>query len=213
MADVATVIGAGITVFEALNGMTSSGRAARRSRHDRLWRSIRPPRRGRPRERRASDRRDHHYAAGGIGDAVAEAVDAGLTVHRLASAIPRSGKPEEVVERYGISARHIVEAVRALKVQGALDPVADEPRRPWRVLPAVAFIWSASSSARLLFGGEDLHLGVRVRERAMSASTADAAFLTDQRFIDDVWGDRVAERVCAARPFASAFPCARLAIA
>ena len=57
---------------------------------------------------------EDHYAAGGIGDAVAEAVaDAGFTVHRLAvREIPRSGKPEELLDRYGISATHIVEAVR-----------------------------------------------------------------------------------------------------
>ena len=59
---------------------------------------------------------EDHYAAGGIGDAVAEAVaDAGYQVHRLAvREIPRSGKPDELLDRFGISARHIVEAVRAL---------------------------------------------------------------------------------------------------
>ena len=59
---------------------------------------------------------EDHYAAGGIGDAVAEAVaGAGLTVRRLAiREIARSGKPEELLDRYGISAKHIVEEVRAL---------------------------------------------------------------------------------------------------
>jgi len=62
---------------------------------------------------------EDHYAAGGIGDAVAEAVaDSGLTVHRLAvREIARSGKPEELLDRYGISATHIVDAVRALREQ------------------------------------------------------------------------------------------------
>jgi transketolase len=57
---------------------------------------------------------EDHYAAGGIGDAVAEAVaDAGLTVHRLAvREIARSGKPDELLDKYGISAKHIVEAVK-----------------------------------------------------------------------------------------------------
>jgi transketolase len=42
--------------------------------------------------------------------------DAGLTVHRLAvREIPRSGKPEELVERFGISASHIVQAVNQIK--------------------------------------------------------------------------------------------------
>ena len=70
---------------------------------------------------------EDHYAAGGIGDAVAEAVaDAGFTVHRLAvREIPRSGKPEELLERYGISAGHIVEAVRAMKGRKAVGATAD----------------------------------------------------------------------------------------
>ena len=56
------------------------------------------------------------YPAGGIGDAVAEAVgEAGISVRRIAvREIPRSGKPEELVERYGISASHIVAAVKSL---------------------------------------------------------------------------------------------------
>jgi transketolase len=60
---------------------------------------------------------EDHYASGGIGDAVDEAVsDAGIRVHRLAvREIARSGRPEELLDRYGISARHIVEAVKALR--------------------------------------------------------------------------------------------------
>jgi transketolase len=56
---------------------------------------------------------EDHYAAGGLGDAVASAVaPAGLTVTRLAvREIPRSGKPGELLDRYGISARHIVDVV------------------------------------------------------------------------------------------------------
>lgn len=56
---------------------------------------------------------EDHYAVGGIGDAVAEAVaPAGFTVRRLAvGEIPRSGQPDELLDRYGISAKHIVEAV------------------------------------------------------------------------------------------------------
>jgi transketolase len=57
---------------------------------------------------------EDHYAAGGLGDAVAEAVAAsGVAVRRLAvREIPRSGKPEELLERYGVGTRQIVEAVR-----------------------------------------------------------------------------------------------------
>ena len=58
---------------------------------------------------------EDHYAPGGLGDAVSEAVsDAGIRVRRLAvREVPHSGKPEECLERYGISAKSIVQAVRA----------------------------------------------------------------------------------------------------
>jgi transketolase len=60
---------------------------------------------------------EDHYAAGGLGDAVAEAIaPAGFVVHRLAiREIPRSGQPDELIDRFGISARHIVAAVHAPK--------------------------------------------------------------------------------------------------
>jgi transketolase len=59
---------------------------------------------------------EDHYESGGIGDAVSEAVaGGGFAVRRLAvREIPRSGQPDELLDRYGISARHIVDAVRAL---------------------------------------------------------------------------------------------------
>ena len=59
---------------------------------------------------------EDHYATGGIGDAVAAAVaGGGFTVKRLAvPEIPRSGTPDQLLDHYGISARHIVEAVREL---------------------------------------------------------------------------------------------------
>jgi len=38
-------------------------------------------------------------------------------VHKMAvTEIPHSGKPEELMDRYGISARHIIEKVRSLVV-------------------------------------------------------------------------------------------------
>ena len=59
---------------------------------------------------------EDHYPAGGIGEAVESAVaNEGARVHRLAVRdIPRSGKPDELLDKFGISARHIVEAVQAL---------------------------------------------------------------------------------------------------
>jgi len=59
---------------------------------------------------------EDHYAPGGLGDAVSEAVwDQGFSVQRLAvREIPRSGEPDELLERYGISAAAIVRAVKNL---------------------------------------------------------------------------------------------------
>jgi transketolase len=116
-ADVATVIGAGITVFEALKAYDQLKASGTAIRVIDLY-SVAPiDRAALVAAGRATGGHlitvEDHYAAGGIGDAVAEAVaDAGLTVHRLAvREIPRSGKPEELIERFGISAKHIVEAV------------------------------------------------------------------------------------------------------
>ena len=60
---------------------------------------------------------EDHYAAGGLGDAVSEAVaGAGIAVQRLAvRELPHSGQPEELIDRYGISARHIVAAVQTAR--------------------------------------------------------------------------------------------------
>ena len=57
---------------------------------------------------------EDHYAHGGLGDAVSEAVwDQAFRVKRLAvREIPRSGQPEELLDRFGISSKAIVAAVR-----------------------------------------------------------------------------------------------------
>ena len=63
---------------------------------------------------------EDHYAAGGIGDAVERSArrPPGSSCRRLAvREIPRSGQPEELLDRYGISARHIVDAVRQAHAQ------------------------------------------------------------------------------------------------
>ena len=56
---------------------------------------------------------EDHYPVGGLGDAVSEAVAShGITVTRLAvREIPRSGKPTELLDRYGISSSNIIVAV------------------------------------------------------------------------------------------------------
>jgi transketolase len=128
--DAALVVGAGVTVFEALAAYEQLKADGTAVRIVDLY-SVSPvDRQGLLAAARAS--RGHvitvedHYAAGGVGDAVAEAVEqAGVHVHRLAvREIPRSGKPEELLDRFGISARRIVAAVRAV---AAGKPVAAAP--------------------------------------------------------------------------------------
>jgi transketolase len=59
---------------------------------------------------------EDHYYDGGLGDAVLSAVAAhGIRVHKMAvTEVPRSGKPEELLDAYGISAQRIVEKVKSL---------------------------------------------------------------------------------------------------
>jgi transketolase len=59
---------------------------------------------------------EDHYAHGGLGDAVLSAVGSeGIRVHKLAvRTIPHSGKPEELVDHYGIGARTIVETAKQI---------------------------------------------------------------------------------------------------
>jgi transketolase len=118
--DAATVIGAGVTLFEALKACDQLKAAGTSIRVIDLYSLAPVDRDGLVAAARATKGRlitvEDHYVVGGIGDAVAEAVaDAGFTVHRLAvREIPRSGKPEELLDRFGISAKHIVDAVRAI---------------------------------------------------------------------------------------------------
>ena len=59
---------------------------------------------------------EDHYAHGGIGDAVLSALaEDRVAVHKLAvREIPRSGKPDELLQRFGISAQAICDSVRKL---------------------------------------------------------------------------------------------------
>lgn len=118
-ADVATVIGGGVTVFEALKAYDLLQKQGVSIRVIDLY-SVQPVDAatlnacaGETKGRLITV--EDHYAAGGIGDAVAMAVaPQGFTVRRLAvPRIPRSGTPEEMLEHFGISARHIVDAVNA----------------------------------------------------------------------------------------------------
>ena len=115
--DAATIVAAGVTVFEALKAHDQLAQSGIHVRVIDTY-SIQPidratlVRAGRQIGNQLITVEDH-YAAGGLGDAVATAVAVeGIAVHRLAvREIPRSGKPEELLDRYGISAAHIVQTV------------------------------------------------------------------------------------------------------
>jgi transketolase len=114
--DVATVVAAGVTVFEALKAHDQLKAKGVNVRVIDLY-SVQPIDTatlvGAARETKRVITVEDHYITGGIGDAVARAIaPEGVAVTRLAvTEIPRSGKPEELVDRYGISARHIVDAL------------------------------------------------------------------------------------------------------
>jgi transketolase len=118
--DVATVIGAGVTVFQALEAHDTLKLRGSNIRVVDLY-SLQPIDAATLIAcAKATGGRlitvEDHYHAGGIGDAVAEAVaSAGFTVEQrlCVREIPRSGTPEELIDHYGLSARHIVDAVTA----------------------------------------------------------------------------------------------------
>lgn len=57
---------------------------------------------------------EDHYAEGGLGDAVLEAVGNQASVVKLAvREIPHSGPPEALLDKYGISSKHIIQAVKS----------------------------------------------------------------------------------------------------
>jgi transketolase len=118
--DVATVVAAGVTVFEALKAHDELQKAGIGIRVIDLY-CVQPVDRATLLASARQTRNrivtvEDHYSAGGIGDAVSEAVGAdAISVRRLAvREIPRSGKPEEMLEKFGIGATQIVAAVRAL---------------------------------------------------------------------------------------------------
>jgi len=118
--DVVTVVGVGVTVFEALKAYDQLFAEGTHIRVIDAY-SLQPIdaatmiAAGQATGGRIVTVEDH-YPSGGLGDAVSEAVSsAGFSVRRLAvREIPRSGQPDELLERYGISAKHVVEAVKAL---------------------------------------------------------------------------------------------------
>jgi transketolase len=124
-ADVATVVGAGITLHEALKAYELLQAEGIAIRVIDLY-SVKPL------DEATLIRcgletngvlivAEDHYPEGGIGEAVAAAVQGhGIRVHSLAvREIPRSGKPEQLLRAYGIDATAIVQTVRRLLARSA----------------------------------------------------------------------------------------------
>ncbi len=118
--DKVTVVAAGVTLFEALKAAdTLKNEGIGITVIDAY--SIKPL--GRDVILAAANKTNHtvitvedHYTEGGLGDAVAGELSVdGVKVHKLAvTALPRSGKPEELLAHFGIDAAAIVKKVKAL---------------------------------------------------------------------------------------------------
>lgn len=118
--DVATVIGAGVTLYEALKAYDQLAARKVAVRVIDLY-CIKPlDVKAIGENVRATGGRlvtvEDHYYEGGLGETVLTALsEAGVAltaVKRLAvDRVPHSGKPEELLDLFGISAKHIVEAV------------------------------------------------------------------------------------------------------
>jgi transketolase len=120
--DRVTIVAAGVTLFEALRAHATLAEEGILTRVIDLF-SIQPLDRETIREAVAATGGrlvtvEDHYRHGGLGQAVCAAItDAGFEarVRNLAvEEIPRSGSREALMDKYGISAEHIVSAVRSL---------------------------------------------------------------------------------------------------
>ncbi|MEO6112698.1 MAG: transketolase [Nitrospiraceae bacterium] len=118
--DVLTIVAAGVTLFEALKAYDILKAAGVSVRIVDLYSIVPIDRTTLLDSARATQGRiltvEDHYAHGGLGDAVLSAVGPeGIKVHKLAvRTIPHSGKPDELVDHFGIGARSIVEAAKQI---------------------------------------------------------------------------------------------------
>ena len=116
--DRVTIVAAGVTVGEALKAHEALGKEGIAARIIDLY-SVKPvdeaTLRKAAEETRGIVTVEDHSAWGGIGDAVATAVGGRTPMEMLAvREVPRSGKPEELMKAYGISADSIVAAAKRL---------------------------------------------------------------------------------------------------
>jgi transketolase len=121
--DKVTVIGAGVTLHEALKAADQLKAEGTAVRVIDLY-CVKPiDGKELAKEIAATGGRlitvEDHWAEGGIGEAVLSALAQASVAPAKSRLIavremPHSGKPDELVDAFGISARHIVEAVRAI---------------------------------------------------------------------------------------------------
>jgi transketolase len=118
--DQLTIVAAGVTLFEALKAHDQLKSAGIPVRVIDLYSVVPLDRLTLLESARATKNRiltvEDHYEHGGLGDAVLGAVGSeGVRVHKMAvREIPHSGKPDELVDHFGLSARVIVETVKKL---------------------------------------------------------------------------------------------------
>lgn len=120
--DEVTLIGAGVTVHQCLKAADALAEEGISARVIDLY-SVKPVDVATLRQacRDTSGRlvvAEDHYPEGGLAAAILEALslepEPPRVAHCAVSTLPRSGKPEELMEEAGISASHIVEAARSL---------------------------------------------------------------------------------------------------
>jgi len=116
--DVACVIAAGITIFESLNAYETLKKEGIAVAIIDLY-CVKPvDTQAILQVARASHNRiitvEDHYIQGGVGAAVCSAlINTGVQITNLAiTALPQSGKPIALLNAYGISAQHIINAVK-----------------------------------------------------------------------------------------------------
>jgi transketolase len=117
--DVATIIGAGLTVHEALKAYDELKDEKISVRIIDAY-SVEPiDKDNLSKEVEKAGKKvvvvEDHFQNGGLGDAVAQALSGKAEiVHLAVKDLPRSGKPEELLDKYGIDANHIKRAVKEL---------------------------------------------------------------------------------------------------
>ena len=118
--DKVTVVAAGVTLFEALKAADTLAKDGVTITVIDAY-SIKPL--GKDVIQAAAQKTNNlvvtvedHYVEGGLGDAVAGELSAeGVRVHKLAVRdLPRSGKPEELLAKYGLDAAAIAAKVKSL---------------------------------------------------------------------------------------------------